>query len=100
MRTPEMSRPLGMTGRTILVTGGAGDIGSAVTRQAARLGATVVIADNGTSVNGHGRYSAWEVSQSIEQTGFWTIDDVRLGIRRLVSAYPEYKALLGPHHAF
>jgi NAD(P)-dependent dehydrogenase (short-subunit alcohol dehydrogenase family) len=54
MRTPEMSRPLDMTGRTILVTGGAGDIGSAVARQAARLGATVVIADNGTSVNGRG----------------------------------------------
>jgi|SRR5579875_732154 len=54
MRTPDMSCPLDLTGRTILVTGGAGDIGSAVAKQTARLGATVIIADNGTSVNGLG----------------------------------------------
>lgn len=54
MRTPDMSRPLDLTDRVILVTGGAGDIGSAVAAQAAQLGATVVIADNGTSVTGVG----------------------------------------------
>jgi len=54
MRTPDMARPLDLTGRVILVTGGAGDIGAACAGQAARLGATVVIADNGTSVTGVG----------------------------------------------
>ncbi|MDH6108209.1 NAD(P)-dependent dehydrogenase (short-subunit alcohol dehydrogenase family) [Kitasatospora sp. MAP12-15] len=54
MRRPDTSRPLDLSGRVVLVTGGAGDIGSAVAAQAARLGATVVIADNGTSVTGVG----------------------------------------------
>lgn len=54
MQRLEASRPLKLTGRVVLVTGGAGDIGSAVAAQAARHGATVVIADNGTSVTGIG----------------------------------------------
>jgi NAD(P)-dependent dehydrogenase (short-subunit alcohol dehydrogenase family) len=47
-----------------------------------------------------GRYSQWEVTESLDRGGFWTIDDVRLGVRRLFDAYPEYKALQGRHREF
>jgi hypothetical protein len=47
-----------------------------------------------------GRYSPWEVTSSLDKGGFWTVDDMRLGIRRLVGAYPEYKALQGMHRDF
>lgn len=76
MRTPDMSRPLDTTGRVVLVTGGAGAIGSAVAAQAARMGATVVIADNGTSVTGVGddpevvRYAAKQLAQYGAVTGY------------------------------
>ncbi|MGF1425350.1 SDR family NAD(P)-dependent oxidoreductase [Kitasatospora sp. LaBMicrA B282] len=55
MQRPATSRPPDPADRVVLVTGGAGDIGSAVAAGAARLGATVVIADNGTSVTGVGQ---------------------------------------------
>jgi NAD(P)-dependent dehydrogenase (short-subunit alcohol dehydrogenase family) len=47
-----------------------------------------------------GRYSPWDLTESIGKDGFWSVDDVRLGMRRLVGAYPEYKALQGPHREF
>ncbi|HZM75651.1 MAG TPA: SDR family oxidoreductase [Candidatus Limnocylindrales bacterium] len=47
-----------------------------------------------------GRYQPWELAASIEQPGFWTVDEVRLGLRRLYGAYPEYKAQQGPHRDF
>jgi NAD(P)-dependent dehydrogenase (short-subunit alcohol dehydrogenase family) len=47
-----------------------------------------------------GRYGPWEVTSSLEKDGFWTPDDMRLGIRRLTGAYPEYKALQGAHREF
>lgn len=47
-----------------------------------------------------GRYSPWQVTDSLDKGGFWTIDDVRLGMRRLAGVYPEYKALQGPHREF
>jgi len=47
-----------------------------------------------------GRYQPWEVSDSLEQQGFWTVEEVRLGLRRLCGAYPEYKALQGRHREF
>lgn len=54
MRTPGMSCPLDMTGRVVLVTGGAGNIGSLAAAHSASLGATAIIADTGTSVTGVG----------------------------------------------
>jgi 3-oxoacyl-[acyl-carrier protein] reductase len=47
-----------------------------------------------------GRYHPWEVSSSLDRNGFWTADDLRLGIRRLTGAYPEFKALQGAHREF
>jgi NAD(P)-dependent dehydrogenase (short-subunit alcohol dehydrogenase family) len=47
-----------------------------------------------------GRYHPWELAESIEQPGFWTLEEIRLGLRRLNGAYPEYKALQGPHREF
>ncbi|MGF1425348.1 SDR family NAD(P)-dependent oxidoreductase [Kitasatospora sp. LaBMicrA B282] len=47
-----------------------------------------------------GRYSPWEVKESIDKQDFWSIEEVRLGLRRLHGAYPEYKALQGPHREF
>jgi NAD(P)-dependent dehydrogenase (short-subunit alcohol dehydrogenase family) len=47
-----------------------------------------------------GRYRPWELTDSIEQPGLWTVEEVRLGLRRLYGAYPEYKALQGPHREF
>ncbi|MGI5401438.1 SDR family NAD(P)-dependent oxidoreductase [Streptomyces sp. CA-135486] len=47
-----------------------------------------------------GRYRPWELAESIEQPGFWTLEETRVGLRRLAGAYPEYKALQGPHREF
>jgi NAD(P)-dependent dehydrogenase (short-subunit alcohol dehydrogenase family) len=47
-----------------------------------------------------GRYSSWEVTSSLDKAGFWTVDDLRLGVRRLTGAYPEYKAIQGSHRDF
>ncbi|MFF4501655.1 SDR family NAD(P)-dependent oxidoreductase [Streptomyces sp. NPDC001401] len=47
-----------------------------------------------------GRYSPWDVKESIDKQDFWSIEEVRLGLRRLHGAYPEYKALQGPHREF
>lgn len=47
-----------------------------------------------------GRYRPWEVAESLEKPGFWTIEEVRLGLRRLCGTHPEYKALQGPHREF
>jgi NAD(P)-dependent dehydrogenase (short-subunit alcohol dehydrogenase family) len=47
-----------------------------------------------------GRYRPWEVTESLDRQGFWVMEDVRLGLRRLFGVYPEYKALLGPHREF
>lgn len=47
-----------------------------------------------------GRYRPWDLAESIEKTGFWTLADIRLGLRRLTGAYPEYRALQGPHRNF
>jgi NAD(P)-dependent dehydrogenase (short-subunit alcohol dehydrogenase family) len=44
-----------LAGKVVLVTGGAGDIGSAVVAHCASLSAKVIAVDNGTSVDGHGR---------------------------------------------
>jgi NAD(P)-dependent dehydrogenase (short-subunit alcohol dehydrogenase family) len=47
-----------------------------------------------------GRYRPWQVEESIEQEGLWTVEEVRVGIRRLYGAYPEYKAVQGKHREF
>lgn len=47
-----------------------------------------------------GRYRPWEVTDSLDRRDFWAMEDLRLGLRRLFGAYPEYKALLGPHREF
>lgn len=47
-----------------------------------------------------GRYRPWDLAESIDKPGFWTLEDIRFGLRRLTGAYPEYKALQGPHREF
>ncbi|WP_246690665.1 SDR family NAD(P)-dependent oxidoreductase [Neorhizobium alkalisoli] len=47
-----MANPLDMSGRRLLVTGGAGGIGRATCRYLASLGATVIVADRDGSVEG------------------------------------------------
>ncbi len=47
-----------------------------------------------------GRYVPWTLAESIEKPDFWTLDEIRLGLRRLAGAYPEYKAIQGPHKEF
>jgi NAD(P)-dependent dehydrogenase (short-subunit alcohol dehydrogenase family) len=47
-----------------------------------------------------GRYTPWQLTASLEKQDSWTIEDIRLGVRRLCGAYPEYKALQGRHRAF
>ncbi|MEV4664829.1 SDR family oxidoreductase [Micromonospora echinofusca] len=47
-----------------------------------------------------GRYRPWDLAESIEKPGFWTLEETRFGLRRLFGAHPEYKALQGPHREF
>lgn len=77
-------------------------------RHAAMLSAYLVSADAGW-ITGQvlrvmggliGRYRPWDLAESIDKPGFWTMEDIRLGLRRLTGAYPEYKALQGPHRSF
>ncbi len=70
--------PLDLTGRLVLVTGGAGDIGSAVVAACAARGAKVVMVDNGTSVEGHG-------------------EDPELVVRRAKALSEEYGSVEGRH---
>lgn len=47
-----------------------------------------------------GRYRPWELVESLEKPGFWSLEEVQLGLRRLCGAYPEFRALQGPHRDF
>jgi hypothetical protein len=47
-----------------------------------------------------GRYHPWHVPVSLQKPAAWTPDDLRLGLRRLLGVYPEYKAIQGSHREF
>jgi len=47
-----------------------------------------------------GWYQPWQVVASLDKQQAWSLDDLRLGIRRLLGVYPEFKAIQGPHRAF
>lgn len=47
-----------------------------------------------------GLYHPWEVTASLQQQQNWSLAQLRVGIRRLVGAYPEFKPMQGPHRNF
>ncbi len=51
---PNVLEPPDLDKKVILITGAAGDIGSSIVIRCARLGAKIVMVDNGTSVDGYG----------------------------------------------
>jgi NAD(P)-dependent dehydrogenase (short-subunit alcohol dehydrogenase family) len=46
-----------------------------------------------------GRYQPWQLAESLTRDADWTLRDLRLGVRRLFGAYPEYRPMDGPHRA-